>query len=237
MQARLYKGCAFLVDYTPSGSAISAGQVVVINSTLSFALADIADGALGSLLVPGGEAELEMVKDNSNIADRAALYWDADGSPVGGVALSGAVTSTSSGNTLLGYATAAAGVSAETVRVRTILVPASLTINSDIQSAITDPGNAGAIPVTRSGYCPIVTAGSETRTLAAPTFIGQELLLYIKTDGGTCVITVASAINQTGNNTITMADVRDVIRLVAIESGSSKVWHVVSNDGAALSTV
>jgi hypothetical protein len=28
-----------------------------------------------------------------------------------------------------------------------------------------------------------------------------------------------------------------VIRLVAIESGSSLVWHVVSNDGAALTTV
>jgi hypothetical protein len=106
-----------------------------------------------------------------------------------------------------------------------------------LNNVIADPGDAGAIPVTSSGYCPIVTAGSETRTLAIPAFIGQELLLYIKTDGGTCVITVASAINQTGNNTITMADVRDVIRLVAIESGSNRVWHVVSNDGAALSTV
>lgn len=106
-----------------------------------------------------------------------------------------------------------------------------------VTNLITDPGNAGAIPVTASGYCPIVTAGSETRTLAVPSFIGQELLLYIKTDGGTCVVTVASAINQTGNNTITMAEVRDVIRLVAIESGSSLVWHVVSNDGAALTTV
>lgn len=104
-------------------------------------------------------------------------------------------------------------------------------------AAIADPGNAGAISVVRSGYCPIVTAGSETRTLAAPTSIGQEITLYIKTDGGTAVVTVASAINQTGNNTITMADVRDVIVLRAIESGSSKVWMVVANDGAALSTV
>lgn len=103
--------------------------------------------------------------------------------------------------------------------------------------AIADPGNASAIPVTSSGYCAIVTAGSETRTLAAPTFIDQNLTLYIKTDGGTAVVTVASAINQTGNNTITMADVRDYIRLQAIESGASKVWAVVANDGAALSTV
>lgn len=106
-----------------------------------------------------------------------------------------------------------------------------------LEGLIADPGNAAAIPVTRSGYVPIVTAGSETRTLAAPSFVGQELLLYIKTDGGTCVITVASAINQTGNNTITMAEVRDSIHLRAIESGSNKVWDVVVANGADLNTV
>lgn len=112
-----------------------------------------------------------------------------------------------------------------------------LMLQNALTNAIADPGDGEAIPVTESGYVPIVTSGSETRTLAAPSFIGQQLMLYVKTDGGTCVITVASAINQTGNNTITMADVRDVIQLVAIESGANKVWHVVSNDGAALSTV
>jgi hypothetical protein len=102
---------------------------------------------------------------------------------------------------------------------------------------IADPGNAGAIPVTRSGYCPIVTAGAETRTLAAPTKIGQRILVYMKTDGGNCVITCASIINAAGNNTITFADVTDTLNLVAVESGSSLVWRVVSSDGAALSTV
>jgi hypothetical protein len=103
--------------------------------------------------------------------------------------------------------------------------------------AITDPGNAGAIPVTYSGYCPIVTAGAETRTLAAPSHAGQELLLYMKTDGGNAVITAAAAINAAGNNTITFADVTDSLLLRAVESGGSLVWRVVSSDGAALSTV
>lgn len=102
--------------------------------------------------------------------------------------------------------------------------------------AITDPGNGGAIPVTYSGYCPIVTAGSETRTLAAPSHAGQEITIYIKTDGGTCVITASAPINVAGNNTITMAEVTDCIKLIAVESGSSLVWRVI-NDGAALSTV
>lgn len=103
--------------------------------------------------------------------------------------------------------------------------------------AITDPGDAGAIPVTYSGYCPIVTAGAETRTLAAPSHAGQELLLYMKTDGGNAVITAAAAINAAGNNTITFADVTDSLLLRAVESGASLVWRVVSSDGAALSTV
>lgn len=104
-------------------------------------------------------------------------------------------------------------------------------------TAIADPGNGGAIPVTTNGYCPIVTAGAETRTLAAPTFAGQQLSLYMKTDGGNCVITAAAAINAAGNNTITFADVTDHLKLEAVESGANLVWRVVSSDGAALSTV
>lgn len=221
------------VDYTPA-AAVVAGQVVVTNGLLRIATQPIAADALGALRTCG---LFDIVKDSSTFSDGNAWYWDADGNPVGGTAGTGAATTTSSGNTFGGFVQEAAATGAATVSARLINVPSSLIVNNVTTTAIADPGNAGAIPVTGSGYVPIVTAGSETRTLAAPTFIGQELVLYVKTDGGTCVITVASAINQTGNNTITMAEVRDVIKLVAIESGASKVWHVVSNDGAALSTV
>ena len=104
-------------------------------------------------------------------------------------------------------------------------------------ATITDPGNAGAIPVTASGRVAIVSAGAETRTLAVPTIIGQRLLIYMKTDGGDCVITVAAAINATGNNTITLNDAGDAIELVCIENGSNKRWVVAFNSGATLSTV
>jgi len=109
--------------------------------------------------------------------------------------------------------------------------------NGPLNNAIADPSDAGAIPVTASGYVPVVTAGAETRTLAAPSFVGQELLLYMKTDGGDAVITCATGVNQTGNNTITMNDAGDVIRLAAIESGANLRWRVVVNDGCTLATV
>lgn len=230
MQAQVY-ATGEMIDYTP-GTAKVTGEVVVQNGLPGVVVAPIAANELGALKVQG---EMKIAKATGAISAGNAVYWDADGDPVGGTAGSGAATTTSSGNTLLGYATLAR-LSADTHAYVNLNRQASVTIGG-LPNAITDPGDAGAIPVTASGYCPIVTAGSETRTLAAPSFIGQQLLLYIKTDGGTCVITVASAINQTGNNTITMADVRDTINLVAVESGSNKVWHVVSNDGAALSTV
>lgn len=222
------------VDYTP-GSAVSAGQVVVIGSLLGFAEVDIEANRLGALAIGG---VFDVVKANEEITAGAAVYWDADGNPYGGTAGTGAATTTSSGNTFAGFALATAGATATTVRLVSFgPISVTNTVHSDLSKVIADPGNGGAIPVTDSGHVAIVTAGSETRTLAIPSWKGQELLLYIKTDGGTCVITVASAINQTGNNTITIADVRDSIRLQAIESGSNLVWDVVANNGAALSTV
>jgi len=103
--------------------------------------------------------------------------------------------------------------------------------------AIADPGNAGAIPVTRSGQVAITTAGAETRTLAIPTFAGQRLVISMDVDGGDAVITVAAAFNQTGNNTITLNDAGDTVELVGVQVGGALVWRNAFNDGAALSTV
>ncbi len=47
----------------------------------------------------------------------AAVYWDADGNPVGGTAGSGAATTAASGNKFMGFAVAAAGETASTVRI------------------------------------------------------------------------------------------------------------------------
>ncbi len=103
--------------------------------------------------------------------------------------------------------------------------------------AIADPGDAGAIPVTVSGYCPLVSAGAETRTLAAPAFIGQEIVLYFKTDGGDITLTCATTINETGNNTIVFANTGDSFKATAVEEGSTLRWRLAVADGAALSTV
>ena len=99
---------------------------------------------------------------------------------------------------------------------------------------IADPGNAGAIAVTANGVCNLTTAGAETRTLAIPTFVGQRLTLCLDTDGGDCVVTVASAFNQAGNTTITLNDAGDTINLVGATIGGSRRWRIVNNDGCTL---
>ncbi len=106
-----------------------------------------------------------------------------------------------------------------------------------IFASVADPGDGNAIAVTASGYVPLVTGGAETRTLAAPTFVGQELVLYMKTSGGNCVVAIATTINETGNNRITFANTGEAVRLFAVEEGATIRWRMATADGAALSTV
>lgn len=123
-----------------------------------------------------------------------------------------------------------------TAQIEVEAVIAELLLKSPI--AIADPGDAGAIPVTRSGSVAITTTGVvDTRTLAIPTFDNQRIVLSLDVDAGDAVVTVASAANQAGNNTLTMADAGDVIELIAVQVAGALVWRIGANDGVALSTV
>lgn len=99
---------------------------------------------------------------------------------------------------------------------------------------ITDPGDAGAIPVTDSGQCDMTSAGAETRTLAIPTFEGQILHLTCTVYVGDIVVTVASAIDTAGNTIITFGTAKDYIHLVAMDVGGALAWNVSGNSGCAL---
>ena len=99
---------------------------------------------------------------------------------------------------------------------------------------IADPGNAGAISVVQSGTCALTSAGAETRTMAIPTFEGQRVSIYCTVHVGNIVTTVASAIDQAGNTTITMDAAGDFIELQAVTIGGALAWRVVGNNGCAL---
>lgn len=78
---------------------------------------------------------------------------------------------------------------------------------------IRDPGNAGTFDVSRPGIIEVTTAAAETRTLPDPVFRGQELIIYMVSDGGDCVITASSPVNQTGHTTITLSAIGGFIML------------------------
>jgi predicted RecA/RadA family phage recombinase len=233
MQA-IHKQGGNTIDYTPA-AAKSAGDVFVDNGKVLIFTHAVDASALAAPYIDG---VFDIVKDSSNLSSAfTAVYWDDNGDPYGGTAGTGCLTSTSSGNTFVGYCIETAGATDGLVRTLVVNLPSTVTVAGSLTTAITDPGASGAIPVTKSGYVPIVTAGAETRTLAAPSFIGQELLIYMKTDGGDCVITCSTTLNEAGNNTITLADTGDAIRMVAVEEGSNKRWRISSVDGHSLSTV
>ena len=95
-----------VLDYTP-GSNVTAGQVVLIGVRIGVALTAIAANATGPLQVSGVFNIAKLSTDV--VAQGAALYWDNGNSRL---------TTTSAGNTLAGYAAAAAGNGATTVAIK-----------------------------------------------------------------------------------------------------------------------
>jgi predicted RecA/RadA family phage recombinase len=97
-----------------AGANYEAGDVVVVGSIVGVALADVDSGDTGTMAVAG---ERTVLAATAAINLGAAVYWDADGDPVGGTAGTGAATATSAGNILMGHAVAAKDAAAGSVKV------------------------------------------------------------------------------------------------------------------------
>lgn len=123
-----------VIDYTPVGAKTS-GDVIVENNLVGIVLNDIAAGVLDAICVQG---VFDVPKDNSDItAAWTPLYWDSNGSPVGGTALSGAFTTTATGNTFAGWSIETAGVGVGTVRM---LLQSALAVTVTTLDDLTDVG-------------------------------------------------------------------------------------------------
>ncbi len=96
------------IDYTP-GSAVAAGDVVVIGEIVAVAPVAIAASALGSVDVEGEFDFPKATGSASAIAAGAKVYWDA-GNEV--------VTTTAGANKVAGYTTEASTDDEDTVRVK-----------------------------------------------------------------------------------------------------------------------
>jgi predicted RecA/RadA family phage recombinase len=103
-------GC---IPYTP-GSAVTAGDVIELGGRAYVTVRDIDASTLGTVC---SEGIFDVPKASGAVSAGDNVYWDNNGTPNVGTALSGAATTTASGNTQLGRATADAASGATYVRV------------------------------------------------------------------------------------------------------------------------
>ncbi len=93
-----------VLQYTPSG-AVVAGALVIIGTLAAVALSDIAASTTGTVQITG---VFRLAKATGAISQGVKVYWDATNSNV---------TTTASGNTLIGVAAKAETSGATTVDV------------------------------------------------------------------------------------------------------------------------
>ncbi len=105
-----YVGIGHEIDYTP-GSAVAAGDVVVLEDLIGVAKTPIAAAALGALAVTGVFDFPKATGTGTGIDAGAKLYWNATAEQV-------EKTDGTGTHKYLGKAVAAAGTTDATVRVR-----------------------------------------------------------------------------------------------------------------------
>lgn len=107
-EATFVHGDPRMIDYTPDGADVDAGEIVVIEGLPYVAHRDIADGELGALAAEGGVYDL--LKDSTSGPDIA------QGESVAWIEGDNLASDVITGNVHFGTAVAAAGASAGTVR-------------------------------------------------------------------------------------------------------------------------
>jgi hypothetical protein len=207
-------------------------------------LAGVGDPTLGSAERPGYDPDTTRGNFQEKIPVK---LWNADGThyaiAAGAItagnefqaAASGKIAALTTGKAI-GRALEAATANNDEIEV--VYYPPSS--GSAAYDLISDPGDAGSLGASYdSFYCELTSAGAETRTLADPLVGGITAVITMRTDGGNIVMTAATAVNATGNNTLTFADAEDSIVLVSVADGASDYkWAALTIDGGvALSTV
>lgn len=110
------------IDFT-AGADATAGDVLVTNAAIvgvTTSAIDYSESTLGALAVEG---VFDFPQAAEIITIGQDVYWDADGSPYGGTASSGAATANADGNDYLGIALATTTATTSYVRVKRVLRP------------------------------------------------------------------------------------------------------------------
>jgi predicted RecA/RadA family phage recombinase len=195
------------IDFTAAANA-TAGDVLVTNAGIAGVTTEAityTESTLGALRIEG---VFDFPQAAEIITIGQDVYWDADGSPYGGTASSGAATATADGNTYLGICLATTTATTSYVRVKRVLRPALAPPRIRTATVNAAGGN-------------IATAGAliEGVNIVAASDNSKGVILPSCTDGAMCVVVnlvtdktlliyppVGKQVNNKGaNNAITVA--------------------------------
>lgn len=195
------------IDFTAAADSV-AGDVLVTNAAIvgvTSAAIDYSESTLAAL-------QIEGIYDFPQAAEIISIgqdvYWDADGSPYGGTASSGAATATAAGNEYLGICLGTTTATTSFVRVKRVLRPALAPPRIRTATVNANGGN-------------IATAGAciEGVNIIAGSDNSKGVILPSCKDGAMCVVVnlvtdktlkiyppVGKQVNLAGaNNAITVA--------------------------------
>ena len=228
------------IDYTPVG-AVVAGQVVMLitDGLIGVAPLPIAAGVLGSLVVSGIFDVVHV--DNNAVAVGTPLYWDDNATPNQTAAsTTGACTTSGTQDGFIGFSLEANSAHVVDVddHVRVLWTgPAAIANTSHIAAThvYADPATAGTLTVIRSGICGLTFAGTETRIISPPPFVGCLLALsaWVATSG-TATVTVSDGgtVNDAGDLTLVFTHAGETCLLCGVDIGGTLTWRMICNDGA-----
>ena len=158
------------IDYTP-GSAVTAGDVVVLNGIVGIAINDIAASAVGSLSIEGIK---KVPKTTAAWVQGLPVHWDPTGTPdaSGATASSGAANQLGVG-TYMGLCVATAASGADTG-----LVNLNAPTNLLAVTAVTAAGSTIADAAQLSQGINVVTGADGTKGVILPTAVpGMQVIV------------------------------------------------------------
>ena len=163
-----------VIDYTP-GSAVTGGDVVVLNGIVGVAVTDIAANVKGSLAVDG---QFKLPKTTAAWVRGLPVHWDPAGDPEGGDAGSGAANQLGVG-TYAGICTEAAASGADLG-----IVDLNASSNLLAVSAVTAAGTNQATAAALSQGLNVVTGADGTKGVVLPTAVpGMQVIVKGVTAG------------------------------------------------------
>lgn len=101
-----------------------------------------------------------------------------------------------------------------------------------VDYTMTDPGNAGTIvPDRQFAVVRLISAGAETRTVAAPTKAGLIFTLDHVTDAGDITVTFTGGWNEAGTTTKVFSAIGQFATMISIEqTAGTYVWRQLASD-------